>query len=159
LSAALAAAHSGATVPLVDDSPLAGGQVWRQGPSGRVARPLQTLLDTLCSNPNVTLFAGTRIVAALSSSVLLAESVHQDGCPRPLRVAGKRLILATTRSAGARVLAVVERAHAGSVSRFALSLAMTPSKAMQAARAGLPIAGTGPTASCVRRVVNRASRL
>ncbi|WP_174948018.1 FAD-dependent oxidoreductase, partial [Burkholderia lata] len=31
LSAARAAARSGATVAIVDDNPRAGGQIWRQG--------------------------------------------------------------------------------------------------------------------------------
>ena len=38
LSAAQAAAQSGATVAIVDDNPRAGGQIWRQGAPRRPAR-------------------------------------------------------------------------------------------------------------------------
>ncbi|AOJ41758.1 NAD(P)/FAD-dependent oxidoreductase [Burkholderia sp. AU33423] len=72
LSAARAAARSGATVAIVDDNPRAGGQIWRQGatvaPTPAAAERLAVLRQ-----PNVTHLAATRIVAETQPGTLLLE--------------------------------------------------------------------------------------
>ncbi|HDR9507968.1 FAD/NAD(P)-binding oxidoreductase [Burkholderia cepacia] len=72
LSAAQAAAQSGATVAIVDDNPRAGGQIWRQGAA---ATPVQAAAERLAvlRQPNVTHLAGTRIVAETQPGTLLLE--------------------------------------------------------------------------------------
>ncbi|VWB95208.1 pyridine nucleotide-disulfide oxidoreductase [Burkholderia lata] len=72
LSAAQAAARSGATVVIVDDNPRAGGQIWRQGAA---ATPTPAAAERLAvlRQPNVTHLAATRIVAETQPGTLLLE--------------------------------------------------------------------------------------
>ncbi|OXI84049.1 FAD/NAD(P)-binding oxidoreductase [Burkholderia sp. AU31652] len=72
LSAARAAARSGATVAIVDDNPRAGGQIWRQGAA---AMPTPAAAERLAvlRQPNVTHLAATRIVAETQPGTLLLE--------------------------------------------------------------------------------------
>ncbi|KVT75029.1 FAD/NAD(P)-binding oxidoreductase [Burkholderia territorii] len=72
LSAARAAARSGATVAIVDDNPRAGGQIWRQAAT---ATPLPAAAERLAvlRQPNVTHLAATRIVAETQPGTLLLE--------------------------------------------------------------------------------------
>ncbi|KVK93298.1 FAD/NAD(P)-binding oxidoreductase [Burkholderia territorii] len=72
LSAARAAARSGATIAIVDDNPRAGGQIWRQAAA---ATPLPAAAERLAvlRRPNVTHLAATRIVAETQPGTLLLE--------------------------------------------------------------------------------------
>ncbi|RQR47025.1 MULTISPECIES: FAD/NAD(P)-binding oxidoreductase [unclassified Burkholderia] len=72
LSAAQAAARSGATVAIVDDNPRAGGQIWRQAAA---AMPVPAAAERLAvlRQPNVTHLAATRIVAETQPGTLLLE--------------------------------------------------------------------------------------
>lgn len=72
LSAARAAAQSGATVAIVDDNPRAGGQIWRQSAA---ATPVSAAAERLAvlRQPNVTHLAATRIVAETQPGTLLLE--------------------------------------------------------------------------------------
>ncbi|AOK19887.1 FAD/NAD(P)-binding oxidoreductase [Burkholderia cepacia] len=72
LSAAWAAARSGATVAIVDDNPRAGGQIWRQGP-GVAAPPAAAARFDVLRQPNVRYLAATRIVAETQPGTLLLE--------------------------------------------------------------------------------------
>ncbi|WP_175851353.1 NAD(P)/FAD-dependent oxidoreductase [Burkholderia cepacia] len=72
LSAARAAARSGATVAIVDDNPRAGGQIWRQGAAATPA-PVATERLAVLRQPNVTHLAATRIVAETQPGTLLLE--------------------------------------------------------------------------------------
>ncbi|VWB07523.1 NAD(P)/FAD-dependent oxidoreductase [Burkholderia lata] len=72
LSAARAAARSGATVAIVDDNPRAGGQIWRQGAAATPAPAAAERLAVL-RQPNVTHLAATRIVAETQPGTLLLE--------------------------------------------------------------------------------------
>ncbi|KWA74704.1 FAD/NAD(P)-binding oxidoreductase [Burkholderia ubonensis] len=72
LSAAQAAARSGASVAIVDDNPRAGGQIWRQGP-GVAAPPAAAARFDVLRHPNVRHLAATRIVAETSPGTLLLE--------------------------------------------------------------------------------------
>ncbi|PXW17539.1 FAD-dependent oxidoreductase [Paraburkholderia caballeronis] len=79
LHAAHVAAGSGARVGLVDDNPLPGGQIWRQGPRHRASGPARALLDRLDAQVQrgaLQVLAGTRIVQALPGRQLLAETAQ-----------------------------------------------------------------------------------
>ncbi|RAR68166.1 NADPH-dependent 2,4-dienoyl-CoA reductase/sulfur reductase-like enzyme [Paraburkholderia unamae] len=90
LSAAHTAAQAGASVGVIDDNPLPGGQIWRQGPEHRASGAARALLDALKARPNVTLLSGTRFVQALPGRQLLAESAD-----RALVLAYGKLIVAS----------------------------------------------------------------
>ncbi|QGZ57459.1 NAD(P)/FAD-dependent oxidoreductase [Paraburkholderia acidiphila] len=90
LNAARIAAEAGASVGIVDDNALPGGQIWRQGPGHRATGPARAVLDALAARANVTLLSGTRIVQALPGRQLLAESAD-----RALTLAYGKLIIAS----------------------------------------------------------------
>ncbi|MEX3692024.1 FAD-dependent oxidoreductase [Paraburkholderia sp. BR14263] len=90
LNAARIAAQAGASVAIVDDNALPGGQIWRQGPGHRAAGPARAVLDALAARTNVTLLGATRIVQALPGRQLLAESPD-----RALALAYGKLIVAS----------------------------------------------------------------
>ena len=90
LSAAQTASMHGATVGIIDDNALPGGQIWRQGPQHPPAGQARALLDQLAACANVTLLSGTRIVQALSAHTLFAE---QDR--RAMTIGYGNLIVAT----------------------------------------------------------------
>ncbi|WP_323123393.1 FAD-dependent oxidoreductase [Burkholderia alba] len=91
LAAARAAAHAGARIAVLDDNPLPGGQVWRQGPAHAAAAPLSDALRALARLPNVEVRSRTRVAAVLPGRVLLAETDAPGG-----RMLGyERLVLAT----------------------------------------------------------------
>jgi NADPH-dependent 2,4-dienoyl-CoA reductase/sulfur reductase-like enzyme len=190
LNAAQAAARAGATVAVLDDNPRAGGQIWRQGPDRSPQAPLHALLAALRAHSNVTLFASTRVIAALDSRGLLLESADNGGMrvtydrlilaagarerllpfagwtlpgvtgagalqaliKGGLPVRGERIViagsgplliaaLATARTAGAQVVAVVEQASSANVARFGASLLAEPAKLWQAASMTRGLAG------------------
>ncbi|OWW21386.1 NAD(P)/FAD-dependent oxidoreductase [Noviherbaspirillum denitrificans] len=88
LSAAHAAACSGARVGVIDDNPHAGGQIWRGGPEAHT--DARSLWAALRSMDNVTMFQQCRVVMPLDERMLLAESGGQ-----PLHFRYGSLILAT----------------------------------------------------------------
>ncbi|MEM5326286.1 FAD/NAD(P)-binding oxidoreductase [Paraburkholderia sp. JHI2823] len=90
LNAARTAAQAGASIGIVDDNALPGGQIWRQGPEHRATGPARALLDVLAARANVTLLSGKRIVQALPGQQLLAEGA--DGA---LMLAYGKLIVAS----------------------------------------------------------------
>ena len=91
LSAARAAAASGARIAVLDDNPRAGGQVWRQGPNRAEAAPLRDVLSSLSACSNVKLWPSTRVIALLPAKRLLIESSEQGGAT----LSYDRLVLAT----------------------------------------------------------------
>ncbi|PWV64423.1 NAD(P)/FAD-dependent oxidoreductase [Plasticicumulans acidivorans] len=95
ISAALAAAASGARIALLDDNPVAGGQIWRDGPQVRLPALARRLRAELAAQANVDCFAATRVVALAGPRGLLLEDEQ-----RGWRLDYARLILCT----GAREL-------------------------------------------------------
>ncbi|PCE22774.1 FAD/NAD(P)-binding oxidoreductase [Paraburkholderia acidicola] len=92
LSAARAAARSGARIAVLDDNPHAGGQVWRQGPAHPPRDALRERLAALADYASqITLWPSTRIVAPLDARGLLVESAERGGAT----ITYDRLILAT----------------------------------------------------------------
>jgi D-hydroxyproline dehydrogenase subunit alpha len=73
LSAALAAAPSGATITVIDDNPAPGGQIWRDGPNVRLPESARKLREALARHSNIQVVCGTRVVAALPAKQLLLE--------------------------------------------------------------------------------------
>ena len=95
MAAALAAAPSGARIALLDDNPLPGGQIWRDGPHAELppkAREMRARLDA-CAN--VRRHAGCKVIALAGPKRLLLEDAE-----RGWLLAYDKLILCT----GAREL-------------------------------------------------------
>lgn len=95
LSAALAAAPSGASIVLLDDNPLPGGQIWRDGPQAKLPRAATELRERVAACANIQLHSGTRVVALAGERGLLLENAE-----RGWRLDYGKLILCT----GAREL-------------------------------------------------------
>lgn len=62
LAAAHAACAGGVKVGIVDDNPLAGGQIWRGGPDQQTDPRARSLWNTLRDAPNVTFLPQTRVL-------------------------------------------------------------------------------------------------
>ncbi|WP_028103653.1 NAD(P)/FAD-dependent oxidoreductase [Pseudoduganella violaceinigra] len=98
--AGLAAAHAAAQggtqqVAIVDDNPLAGGQIWRGAPAKQKDQRARQLWHALEDAGNVSILQGTRVLMQTQPGELLVQDARQA---RTLRY--KQLILAT----GAREL-------------------------------------------------------
>ena len=95
LSAALAAAPSGASIVILDDNPLPGGQIWRDGPNAHLPRAAIELREKVVACANIRIHNGTRVVALAGEQGLLLEDAE-----RGWRLDYRKLILCT----GAREL-------------------------------------------------------
>ena len=73
ISAALAAAPSGARIVLLDDNPLPGGQIWRDGPGAHLPRQARTLRQRLDACSNIRIHPATRVIARSGPKQLLVE--------------------------------------------------------------------------------------
>jgi len=78
LSAAIAAAESGKQIALLDDNPLAGGQIWRAGPNIKLPKLALEKRQQVADLVNVTLINSAKIVAAPSEGTLLVELAEQS---------------------------------------------------------------------------------
>lgn len=76
MAAALAAAPSGVRIVLLDDNPLPGGQIWRDGPQASLPTLARRLRKDLQACSNVHLHAGTRVIAATGPKQLLLEDAE-----------------------------------------------------------------------------------
>jgi NADPH-dependent 2,4-dienoyl-CoA reductase/sulfur reductase-like enzyme len=94
LAAACTAAEAGAAVALLDEAPVPGGQIWRQGPASRPARAARQWIERL-RRSGARHLAGASVVDAPGPGTLLAE--RGGGA---LQVTWRALVLAT----GAREL-------------------------------------------------------
>jgi len=101
-SAGLAAAHAAANatatarrIAIIDDNPLAGGQIWRGGPAKQQDQRARQLWQALEAAENVSYMPGTRVLMQTQSGELLVQDAEQA---KTLRY--NQLILAT----GAREL-------------------------------------------------------
>ncbi|MEZ1316467.1 FAD/NAD(P)-binding oxidoreductase [Pseudomonas fluorescens] len=74
MSAALAAAASGARIVLLDDNPLSGGQIWRGGPHAHLPEQARQLRERLAACGNIRHHPGTRVVACPGPKQLLVEN-------------------------------------------------------------------------------------
>lgn len=73
MSAALAAASSGARIILLDDNPLPGGQIWRDGPQANLPDQARKMRERLHANRNIHHYPGTRVIACSAPNQLLVE--------------------------------------------------------------------------------------
>lgn len=78
LSAAIAAAESGKQIALLDDNPIAGGQIWRAGPSIKLPKLALQKRQQVAELANITLINGAKIVAAPHEGTLLVELTEQS---------------------------------------------------------------------------------
>ncbi|WP_041946266.1 FAD/NAD(P)-binding oxidoreductase [Variovorax paradoxus] len=95
MAAAVAAGPSGASIAVIDDNPVPGGQIWRDGPGASLPAAARTWRDALERHANVRVCSGTRVVAAPARNELLLEDAE-----RGWRMRWNKLILCT----GAREL-------------------------------------------------------
>jgi len=77
MAAALAAAPSGASIALLDDNPLPGGQIWRDGPNTELAPQARQMRAQLAGWPNIRLHSATKVIALASPHTLLVEDPEQ----------------------------------------------------------------------------------
>lgn len=73
MSAALAAASSGARIIVLDDNPLPGGQIWRDGPQAKVPNQARQMRERLHANHHIRHHGGTRVIACSGPKQLLVE--------------------------------------------------------------------------------------
>lgn len=78
LSAALAAAECGQRVLIIDDNPLPGGQIWRDGPGVTLPALAQRYRDAAASDSNITLLNGARLIARPAANSLLLETAQES---------------------------------------------------------------------------------
>ena len=95
MAAALAAAPSGLRIGVIDDNPLPGGQIWRDGVHAHLPANARRHRAALAAAQNIQLFTATRVVAIAGPQQLLLE----DG-ERAWRARYAKLFLCT----GAREL-------------------------------------------------------
>jgi NADPH-dependent 2,4-dienoyl-CoA reductase/sulfur reductase-like enzyme len=95
LAAALAAASTTARIVLLDDNPLPGGQIWRDGPHAKVPAQARQLRERVLACTNVRYHSGTRVIACPGPKTLLVEDAE-----RGWQIRYDKLILCT----GAREL-------------------------------------------------------
>jgi NADPH-dependent 2,4-dienoyl-CoA reductase/sulfur reductase-like enzyme len=74
LAAAQAASSHGASVAIVDDNPLAGGQIWRGGPDKQSDPRAQQLWNELQASANVHFLPQTRVLYAPEPGRLLVQT-------------------------------------------------------------------------------------
>jgi NADPH-dependent 2,4-dienoyl-CoA reductase/sulfur reductase-like enzyme len=77
MSAALAAASSGARIVLLDDNPLPGGQIWRDGPQDHLPKQARQLRERLAASGNIHRHPGTRVIACSGPRQLLVENADR----------------------------------------------------------------------------------
>jgi NADPH-dependent 2,4-dienoyl-CoA reductase/sulfur reductase-like enzyme len=95
LAAAHAAAQSGRRIAIIDDNPLAGGQIWRGGLEKQPDQRARLLWQALQASDNVAFVHGTRVLMQTQPGELLVQDATEA---RTMRY--NQLILAT----GAREL-------------------------------------------------------
>lgn len=76
MSAALAAASSGARIILLDDNSLPGGQIWRDGPQASLPNQARQMRERLHANCNIHHYPGTRVIACTAPNQLLVEDAE-----------------------------------------------------------------------------------
>ena len=77
MAAALAAAPSGARIVLLDDNPLTGGQIWRDGPQAKLPTQARRMREQLQGLRNVRHHPGTRVIARIGPKQLLLEDAER----------------------------------------------------------------------------------
>lgn len=101
MAAALAAAPSGMRIAVVDDNPVPGGQIWRDGPDVQLPPLARQHRQALARHTNIEILSGTRVVGLGDrASAGDAASLILENATRGWTHHASRLILCT----GAREL-------------------------------------------------------
>lgn len=79
LAAALAAASCGKQVVILDDNPLPGGQIWRDGPQVALPALARRCRAAVAAAPNITVLNGARLIARPSACSVLFETAETCG--------------------------------------------------------------------------------
>jgi len=95
MAAAVAAAPAGVSILVIDDNPVPGGQIWRDGPGAALPAAARHWREAMQRHANIRVCSGTRIVSVPSHRTLLLEDAERGWC-----VQWTKLILCT----GAREL-------------------------------------------------------
>ncbi|WP_460042477.1 FAD-dependent oxidoreductase [Pseudomonas sp. S2_H01] len=77
MAAALAAAPSGISIVVLDDNPLPGGQIWRDGPNAQLPTVATEMRAQLQRYSNIHLHSGTKVVAIAGPKRLLLEDAER----------------------------------------------------------------------------------
>ncbi|MHC8287268.1 FAD-dependent oxidoreductase [Pseudomonas sp. XS1P51] len=77
MAAALAAAPSGGRIVLLDDNPLPGGQIWRDGPKASLPDQARQMRERLQACSNIRHHSGTRVIACAGPKQLLVEDADR----------------------------------------------------------------------------------
>lgn len=77
MAAALAAAPCGLSIVLLDDNPLPGGQIWRDGPNAQVPKQARDMRGQLQGFSNIRLHSGCKVVALAGAKRLLLEDAER----------------------------------------------------------------------------------
>lgn len=77
MAAALAAAPSGLRIGVIDDNPLPGGQIWRDGVQAQLPANARRHRAALAAARNIQVFNSTRVVAIAGPQQLLLEDAER----------------------------------------------------------------------------------
>jgi NADPH-dependent 2,4-dienoyl-CoA reductase/sulfur reductase-like enzyme len=77
LAAALAAAPGGARIALIDDNPLPGGQIWRDGPQADIPAQARSMRDELQAFANIRVHSACKVIARGGPWQLLVENAER----------------------------------------------------------------------------------
>lgn len=77
MAAALAAAPSGISIVLLDDNPLPGGQIWRDGPNAQLPGVATEVRAQLQRYSNIHVHGSTKVVALAGPKRLLLEDAER----------------------------------------------------------------------------------
>lgn len=79
MAAALAAAPSGARIALLDDNPLPGGQIWRDGAQAQLPDGAKRYRQRIAAQSNIELLSSARVIAQAGPKALLVEAPSAAG--------------------------------------------------------------------------------
>ena len=77
LSAASAAAPHGLSIAVLDDNPLPGGQIWRDGPNAQVPKQARDMREQLQAFSGIRVHSGCKVVALAGPKRLLVEDAER----------------------------------------------------------------------------------
>lgn len=77
MAAALAAAPSAISIAIIDDNPLPGGQIWRDGPQARLPASARQMRARLQRHGNIQLHSASKVVAFAGTKRLLLENAEE----------------------------------------------------------------------------------
>lgn len=77
MAAALAASGANVKIAILDDNPLPGGQIWRDGPQADVPAKARDMRQQIHDQPNIELYVGTEVIARAKPNQLLVEDAER----------------------------------------------------------------------------------